>query len=79
MCPAEEGRLCYRKGFFPLFQRLCRNGFLCRTALSVFGHPFLFSVNDHYDSRVVQNQMMGMDLAFKALVNDLYSKDLSGK
>mgnify|MGYP002319249269 CR=1 FL=1 len=30
-------------------------------------------------STVVQNQMMGMDLAFKALVNDLYSKDLSGK
>ncbi len=45
--------------------------------------PFLgirfISVNDHYDSRIVQNQMMGMDLAFKALVNDLYSKDLSGK
>ena len=78
MCPAEEGRLCYRKGFFPLFQDYVEIGFLCERLFPFLGIRFI-SVNDHYDSRVVQNQMIGMDLAFKALVNDLYSKDLSGK
>ena len=45
--------------------------------------PFLgirfISVNDHYDSEAVQNQTIGMNLAFQTLLNDLYSKDLSGK
>ena len=64
------------------FSRFSRDyvemGFYVEQLFPFLGIRFI-SVNDHYDSRVVQNQMMGMDLAFKALVNDLYSKDLSGK
>lgn len=64
------------------FSRFSRDyvetGFYLEQLFSLLGIRFI-SVNDHYDSRGVQNQMMGMDLAFKALVNDLYSKDLSGK
>ena len=45
--------------------------------------PFLgirfISVNDHYDSEAVTKKTIGMNLAFKTLVNDLYSKDLSVK
>ena len=64
------------------FSRFSRDyvemGFYVEQLFPFLGIRFI-SVNDHYDSRVVQNQMIGMDLAFKALVNDLYSKDLSGK
>lgn len=64
------------------FSRFSRDyvemGFYVEQLFPFLGIRFI-SVNDHYDSRIVQNQMMGMDLAFKALVNDLYSKDLSGK
>lgn len=45
--------------------------------------PFLgirfISVNDHYDSEAAAQKTIGMNLAFKTLVNDLYSKDLSVK
>ncbi|MDE6957360.1 MAG: recombinase family protein, partial [Lachnospiraceae bacterium] len=45
--------------------------------------PFMevrfISVNDHYDSKDSHQKTMGMNLAFKTLVNDLYSKDLSVK
>ena len=34
---------------------------------------------DHYDSEAVTKKTIGMNLAFKTLVNDLYSKDLSVK
>lgn len=37
------------------------------------------SVNDHYDSEDSHQKTIGMNLAFKTLVNDLYSKDLSVK
>ena len=36
-------------------------------------------MNDHYDSEAVTKKTIGMNLAFKTLVNDLYSKDLSVK
>lgn len=45
--------------------------------------PFMgvrfISVNDHYDSEDSHQKTIGMNLAFKTLVNDLYSKDLSVK
>ncbi len=45
--------------------------------------PFLgvrfISVNDHYDSRDYQGSIVDIDLNFKNLLYDLYSKDLSGK
>lgn len=45
--------------------------------------PFLgirfISVNDQYDSEAATKKTMGMNLGFKTLVNDLYSKDLSVK
>lgn len=45
--------------------------------------PFLgirfISVNDHYDSEAAHKKTIGMNLAFKTLINDLYSKDLSVK
>ena len=45
--------------------------------------PFMgirfISVNDNYDSEKAGKKTIGMNLAFKTLVNDLYSKDLSVK
>lgn len=45
--------------------------------------PFLgirfISVNDHYDSSRHEGKTIGMDIAFKNLVYDYYSKDLSKK
>lgn len=45
--------------------------------------PFLgvrfISVNDGYDSACTQNGIAGMDVNFKNLIYDLYSKDLSSK
>lgn len=45
--------------------------------------PFLgirfISVNDQYDSEAATKKTMGMNLGFKTLVNDFYSKDLSVK
>lgn len=45
--------------------------------------PFLgvrfISVNDHYDSRNYQGSIGDIDVNFKSLLYDLYSKDLSGK
>lgn len=45
--------------------------------------PFLgvrfISVNDHYDSCDFQGSIAGLDVNFKNLLYDLYSKDLSGK
>ena len=45
--------------------------------------PFLgirfISVNDHYDSSKHEGKTIGMDIAFKNLVYDYYSKDLSKK
>lgn len=37
------------------------------------------SVNDHYDSKNYKSSAMGMDMNFKNLLSDLYSKDLSKK
>ncbi len=37
------------------------------------------SINDHYDSETHQGQTIGMDVAFKNLIYDYYSKDLSKK
>jgi len=45
--------------------------------------PFLgvrfISVNDHYDSDVDYNSIGGIEVALRALIYDLYSKDLSAK
>ena len=45
--------------------------------------PFLgirfISINDHYDSLQHEGKTIGMDVAFKNLVYDYYSKDLSKK
>ncbi|MCD8016537.1 MAG: recombinase family protein [Oscillospiraceae bacterium] len=45
--------------------------------------PFLgirfISVNDHYDSSNHDGKTVGMDIAFRNLVYDYYSKDLSSK
>lgn len=45
--------------------------------------PFMkvrfISVNDHYDSREHEGSTIAMDTAFRTLLYDLYSKDLSGK
>ncbi len=45
--------------------------------------PFLgirfISVNDHYDSKKHEGKTIGMNIAFKNLVYDYYSKDLSKK
>lgn len=45
--------------------------------------PFLgvrfISVNDYYDSRDYQGSIADIDVNFKSLLYDLYSKDLSGK
>ena len=64
------------------FSRFARDyvemGFYVEQFFPFLGIRFI-SVNDHYDSEAVQNQTIGMNLAFKTLVNDLYSKDLSGK
>lgn len=37
------------------------------------------SINDHYDSRNHDGRTVGMDIAFRNLVYDYYSKDLSSK
>ncbi|MGN0803254.1 MAG: recombinase family protein [Candidatus Faecivicinus sp.] len=37
------------------------------------------SINDHYDSRNHDGKTVGMDIAFRNLVYDYYSKDLSSK
>ena len=64
------------------FSRFARDyvemGFYVEQFFPFLGIRFI-SVNDHYDSEAVQNQTIGMNLAFKTLVNDLYSKDLSEK
>lgn len=39
----------------------------------------LIAVADHYDSRQHRGSAIGLDTAFKTLLNDLYSKDLSVK
>ena len=45
--------------------------------------PFLgvrmISINDHYDSEKYQGNTAGMDIAFRNLIYDYYSKDLSKK
>lgn len=45
--------------------------------------PFLgvrmISINDHYDSEKFQGNTAGMDVAFRNLIYDYYSKDLSKK
>ena len=45
--------------------------------------PFLgirfMSINDHYDSAKHEGKTIGMDIAFKNLIYDYYSKDLSKK
>ena len=45
--------------------------------------PFLgvrfLSINDHYDSAKHEGKTIGMDIAFKNLIYDYYSKDLSKK
>ncbi len=40
--------------------------------------PFI-SINDHYDSAGCQGSMFDLDMNFKNLLHDLYSKDLSQK
>lgn len=37
------------------------------------------SINDHYDSDQLQGKTIGMDVAFRNLIYDYYSKDLSKK
>ena len=37
------------------------------------------SINDHYDSAKHEGKTIGMDIAFKNLIYDYYSKDLSKK
>ena len=37
------------------------------------------SINDHYDSAKHEGKTIGMDVAFKNLIYDYYSKDLSQK
>ncbi|MDE7310434.1 MAG: recombinase family protein [Eubacterium sp.] len=39
----------------------------------------LIAVADHYDSREHRGSTIGLDTAFKTLLNDLYSKDISVK
>lgn len=39
----------------------------------------LIAVADHYDSREHRGSAIGLDTAFKTLLNDLYSKDISVK
>lgn len=41
-CQAEENKLYYCKGFFPVFQRLCRNRFLRGTDISIYGSSLYF-------------------------------------
>ena len=43
-----------------------------------FGVRFI-SVNDHYDSKEFQGSLTDLDVNFKSLLYDLYSKDLSQK
>lgn len=64
------------------FSRFARDyvetGFYVEQIFPFLGIRFI-SVNDHYDSEAVTKKTIGMNLAFKTLVNDLYSKDLSVK
>lgn len=39
----------------------------------------MISINDHYDSEKYLGNTAGMDIAFKNLIYDYYSKDLSKK
>ena len=39
----------------------------------------MISINDHYDSEKYQGNTAGMDIAFRNLIYDYYSKDLSKK
>ena len=46
------------------------------TGVQTCALPIFISVNDHYDS---ERDEGGLDIAFKNLVYDIYSRDLSKK
>lgn len=64
------------------FSRFARDYIALGSYLERF-FPFwgvrFISINDHYDSQNYQGCAMGMDMNFKNLLCDLYSKDLSKK
>ena len=64
------------------FSRFARDYIALGSYLERF-FPFwgvrFISINDHYDSQNYEGSAMGMDMNFKNLLYDLYSKDLSKK
>lgn len=76
--PHGEYRLHCSEGYVPAWEELCGGG---KSAGA--GFPFLgvrvISINDGYDSNAYIRQTGGIDVAFKNLVYNLYSRDLSHK
>ncbi|MCM1158828.1 MAG: recombinase family protein [Clostridium sp.] len=78
MCRKGEVNCIIVKDFSRLGRNYVEVGNLIEQVFPFLGVRVL-SINDHYDSSRINGMTGGMDIAFKNLVYNLYSKDLSQK
>ena len=66
------------KDFFSVWAKQHRNRLLHRAGVPIISHRFI-SINDDFDSDQHKGDTGGMDVAFKYLISEYYSRDMSMK